>query len=672
MTFAADHSAWMRQDKMFAMLKFRDRTDATAFPHAFALTIKTLNGPTTEDRREAPENPEKISTASNGTDSDEKKNSRLLEAPMKDETEDEGIPDAPRTRQSIIKTESNNDEINEPETSNGSSGSECKKDLDRKTPAKRPKALEKIDNSFIKRRNIRRGGNTEEENTNDKSLPDSPTEKGIAADFADLPYQYIIEKEIENSKNISDDSNEPISGISHKKSCQIQKSSPRTPKLAQVETTAGSTADITDLVMEGLMFTIRQDQDSVTVVEQKTKLEMDEVLENSVKAETKEGEKCLLNSSLLRLENLITKIEMSEARIKKHKEEIALSSPKSIEKDATIETNLSAYNPTVTSPKLDAYRSHYDNSESWKYQRNIEMPKLPLVKIDLNNIGDALSDTFQFHETSKIEDTGEIEEVAMDIDGYTRDLRKIEDEEEEDEDGLELRYEDKEDTAEEDSSFEEDIVPEAFVKNGCNIKIPSTIDETLTDKSIEQTKSNTPRIISNEIVTYDQIPLVLQNALRYKREKCLNRNKIKETNALVKELPATNNNKEIEMVTTEDKLPEICTPVTRSMKEIEASTIDLTEEFEREITSVNSRRQQPNRRKSARHAEQRSVHEHDSNAEPETRVDMIKLYKDLKRGARVVVHRLDLTNISSSISITNRTSLSKLSNSSRRYPTLES
>ncbi|XP_015591014.1 uncharacterized protein LOC107265758 isoform X2 [Cephus cinctus] len=73
---------------------------------------------------------------------------------------------------------------------------------------------------------------------------------------------------------------------------------------------APRSADITDLVMEGVMFTIRQDRDSVTVMEQKTKLEMDEVLENSEKVENREGEKCLLNSSLLKLENLITKIEM--------------------------------------------------------------------------------------------------------------------------------------------------------------------------------------------------------------------------------------------------------------------------------------------------------------------------------------------------------------------------
>lgn len=68
-------------------------------------------------------------------------------------------------------------------------------------------------------------------------------------------------------------------------------------------------SNITDLVMEGLMFTIRQDQDSVAVIEQKTKLEMDEVLENSEKVETKAGEKSLVNSSLLRLENLVTMID---------------------------------------------------------------------------------------------------------------------------------------------------------------------------------------------------------------------------------------------------------------------------------------------------------------------------------------------------------------------------
>lgn len=83
-------------------------------------------------------------------------------------------------------------------------------------------------------------------------------------------------------------------------------------------------SNITDLVMEGLMFTIRQDQDSIAVIEQKTKLEVDEVLENSEKVETKAGEKCLLNSSLLRLENLVTMIDSPRNR-DEHKNRLAIS-----------------------------------------------------------------------------------------------------------------------------------------------------------------------------------------------------------------------------------------------------------------------------------------------------------------------------------------------------------
>lgn len=106
-------------------------------------------------------------------------------------------------------------------------------------------------------------------------------------------------------------------------------------------------SNITDLVMEGLMFTIRQDEDSVAVIEQKTKLEVDEVLENSEKVETKAGEKCLLNSSLLRLEDLITKIDPPR------------------DKNERCKTGRASSNSTYTSPiKLldgdSAYNNLYD------------------------------------------------------------------------------------------------------------------------------------------------------------------------------------------------------------------------------------------------------------------------------------------------------------------------
>lgn len=95
---------------------------------------------------------------------------------------------------------------------------------------------------------------------------------------------------------------------SHKARNNKQRTTSResTEKKAVPDNKVLRSSNITDLVMEGLMFTIRQDRDSVAVIEQKTKLEVDEVLENSEKAETKAGEKCLLNSSLLRLENMVT------------------------------------------------------------------------------------------------------------------------------------------------------------------------------------------------------------------------------------------------------------------------------------------------------------------------------------------------------------------------------
>ncbi len=155
------------------------------------------------------------------------------------------------------------------------------------------------------------------------------------SDDSSLPYQYLIERDIErensrNAKRLSEQKNkeseetivtasdvikpcnsvlinntsdfnlsqETLESNSKTRSHQDSRDSESLPP----EVTNLRSSDITDLVMKGLMFTIRQDKDTVTVVEQKTKLEVDEVLENSEKVETKEGDPCLLNSSLLRLE----------------------------------------------------------------------------------------------------------------------------------------------------------------------------------------------------------------------------------------------------------------------------------------------------------------------------------------------------------------------------------
>lgn len=143
-------------------------------------------------------------------------------------------------------------------------------------------------------------------------------------------------------------------------------------------------SNITDLVMEGLMFTIRQGRDSVAVIEQKTKLEVDEVLENSEKVETKAGEKCLLNSSLLRLENLVTMIDSSPRDKDKERRNRAgrsgaYSSPINVFADysatyddlydincvnrTTDETSISSYRHKTTDSALNSRESR------WQYHR---------------------------------------------------------------------------------------------------------------------------------------------------------------------------------------------------------------------------------------------------------------------------------------------------------------
>lgn len=121
----------------------------------------------------------------------------------------------------------------------------------------------------------------------------------------------IDDKQLENNK--------------HNKSYKARKQKSKESERKTIPDKVLRSSNITDLVMEGLMFTIRQDQDSIAVIEQKTKLEMDEVLENSEKVETKAGEKCLLNSSLLRLENLVTMIDSSHNKDKQYKNHHVIS-----------------------------------------------------------------------------------------------------------------------------------------------------------------------------------------------------------------------------------------------------------------------------------------------------------------------------------------------------------
>ncbi|XP_011306674.1 uncharacterized protein [Fopius arisanus] len=246
-----NHASWTRQDKMFAMLKFRDHPEAIAYPHAFILTIKKTSTDS-HFKSPAPRSP-------GGTDTS---------------------TDSSTSAHQIVP------------------------------PPKRLKSA-----SFFGDLSLPLVEKYLHEQKDTPGPEDDHQVMNDVQETVDMPYQYLIEREIEKTKAKIETK---ISGSrryleeAHHQSNEVTSSRGRiTPGSSPSDSTPR--LDITDLVMEGLMFTIRQDKDSVTVVEQKTKLEPDEVLENSEKVEGRTGE-CLVNSSLLKLENLVGKIEIAERK----------------------------------------------------------------------------------------------------------------------------------------------------------------------------------------------------------------------------------------------------------------------------------------------------------------------------------------------------------------------
>ncbi|XP_068981594.1 uncharacterized protein MAL13P1.304-like isoform X2 [Bombus flavifrons] len=309
----------------------------------------------------------------------------------------------------------------------------------------------------------------------------------------------------------------------------------------------------TDLVMEGLMFTIRQDQDTVAVIEQKTKLEVDEVLENSEKIETKEGEKCLRNSSLLGLENLITMLELPKGNepgdkyqnivsqkptlknqsMRKHlfnNVKYPLTNNKIKEQNSTIElkhmqwypfnNSISASTSYSNNDNLDItnkrrYSEIYDNSKdeedakfikykNLKYEEDIipealqnEICKLSTLSLKADKSKDKLN--FIPNKDLLMDDINNKESIKFEIDKN------------------ELK-----------SSFNNNLHPKRYTKSDCSnsVSIDSHINKAqklhnnaVCESKFNDTnkyKSNVPVIISNQIISLNEIPLPLQKILKNK------------------------------------------------------------------------------------------------------------------------------------------------------------
>ncbi|KZC11287.1 hypothetical protein WN55_02379 [Dufourea novaeangliae] len=446
-------------------------------------------------------------------------------------------------------------------------------------------------------------------------------------------------------------------------------------------------SDITDLVMEGLMFTIRQGENTVAVIEQKTKLEVDEVLENSEKIETKKGEKCLRNSSLLGLENLITMIESS--------------------RNTNVEQK---YQNTITQENHTSKGTHFPNASLNK---------------DSNT-----ANKNQY------------------IQAYEKNVKFAEDEDsqyEEDEDEVEEEIEEEEEAEE-----EEDIIPEAlqdqlfqppvhsFEKvnksEDAMINKDLLMDDTDTDVSIRfgvtternlvfnkthesqyksmpnnntnKSKSNVPTIISNQIITTDQIPLQLQKILKNRlstrytltnerernennmvdhkmqtseqkdisfhvqlKNQRLNCNTLESTQSLEnRQISLASNSETRESVSSvvsaveqkdlnisENRLRENeeelqKQSVSTDRIEVLSSSIvqDVTQEFYQDLTYLQKKKDLTNQYLNLRSRSKLTNTLRDTHTS-EARVEMIKFFHDITRGAKVVVKRMSTKSIHSII-----------------------
>ncbi|XP_014609827.1 PREDICTED: protein PF14_0175-like [Polistes canadensis] len=568
-----NHSSWTRQDKMFATLKFMTHKEVTTVSRAIMLTIKIIKDETYESRilkRDKVKHLESdIKTDRRNSNVYKLKvnvtntNKHISNLNLNDDLSNLALSsinnEKTKDKLNIIKCNDRdlsnistnecvsveNEDVNKTNNCSISFKKEKRKEDEFYNNIEKPSSLNRIEfQELIQQKDseLQLNGNVITQgsniiNSNDEGIIDS----------ANLPYQYLIEKEIENAKKIvkyplsnanksitvyeesSIDSttkseNKYVNKISKEKNSNDKNCTKnKVPEMAQtneeqctndlsmdskkllisyektikdhnklkklgeseknVDNGMVKSSNITDLIMKGRMFMIQQDQDSVSVVEQETKSDTDEVLENSEKFETKEGEKCLLNSSLLKLTNLVTMIEMPKEIIKSNckskstlhniNNNLSLDSML-IKKDSAsnqcIDTQINAMHPSMsmfnlqdipTSSKsclqYEEYESNMNNLES--EENNIS---LKIQSCD-NESANICKETFNSTERLNVTNHSIVESALNDSEGT---------------EGTKI----------------------ANSSNSENISLNST--------------SSYPRIISDQIITIDQIPWGLQEIVK--------------------------------------------------------------------------------------------------------------------------------------------------------------
>lgn len=577
-------------------------------------------------------------------------------------------------------------------------------------------------------------------------LNNNSTLDEINADSANLPYQYLIEKEIENAKrNIKKYGLEEVNKKNTTNYTQIttniikmqESSCPKKRKYALNNDSRSS--DITDLVMEGLMFTIRQGKDAVAVIEQKTKLEVDEVLENSEKVETKKGEKCLRNSSLLGLENLITMIELPKKNESENKyqnvinQEYTLKS-KSINKHIFNNIKYSLTNNKINEQNIASEVEH----KKWNTCNNSILASTSFSyndnSLDITNkycytetyddykckenTNFIVNKNLKYKEEKDEEEEDIIPEALQDVIFQSSDLSlkldKCEDKLQlmsnkdllmDDIDNEELKSE----IGKNEFNFHFNKNPHSkiYLKDdpNYNSSVNSVLNETqkLCNNTIYESckdtrKLNVPVIISNQIITLDQIPLPLQKILKNRlsmKQNCLNNeNKINKDNIescniqcqvknnvsnIEVENQSANSNiltlskhyqksiKDNKEVYDKNTLSPI---LKKEMKEIKYSDIakdnvkkelqeqkncinktklpllkikDITQEFYKDLSYLQKKKNLTNQ-KYFRSRRKSLILNNTHN--DEMHIQMVKFFQDITRGAKVVIRRININKYS--------------------------
>ncbi|XP_076656779.1 uncharacterized protein LOC143361331 isoform X2 [Halictus rubicundus] len=540
MYIGIDHASWTRQDKIFAMTQFKERS-AAAFSHAFVLTIKIVSFLESSDQASK----YAVTTCSDQSLHWNNKglvhsfNNELPEHSNQCDSSQEKVCEQKNDKQlddnftlnKMSKNSMNEELVNDKQKLNKDLKAINGKSIRHNNCAISDKysTLSTVEeNRLIPNRledanilNIETTENKDYDNKVDEDIIQNDTSEFdnnevdvTNTDSANLPYQYLIEKEIEDSKNGT--TNPKISLLGSKKrkrkvseKCftasvdlltdlsKTEESDSSTKRKRESDNIIPRSSDITDLVMEGLMFTIRQGQGTVAVIEQKTKLELDEVLENSEKLETVNGEKCLRNSSLLGLENLITMIESPEKTEAKQK-------PQNI----VMQENTRQYQNK---------RKCMFNNANYFFENTY-----------FNNICSNKNNTNKKHNT-------EIYEEGIKLTENESLQYEEENEEKEEEDIIPEALQDSlfEPSClsfEEVDQFEEAVVNKDLLMDDINTEISTKFGVTFSQDPLlgkkhklqhegvidETKKSNVPIIISNEIITKNQIPLPIQKLLQNK------------------------------------------------------------------------------------------------------------------------------------------------------------